>query len=65
MEDNLEIREAKNCQVIVNHAVELTEDEKAEARKCVIKRVDNEAYQAMKRKQEKAKSEQNQQLSLF
>lgn len=68
MEENLELGKANNCQVIVNHTVELTDEEKAEARKDAIKRLEDEAYQAMKRKQEKAKikqSKQNQQLSLF
>lgn len=68
MEENLEIGKANNCQVIVNHTVELTDEEKAEARKDAIKRLEDEAYQTMKRKQEKAKAkqpEQNQQLSLF
>ena len=68
MEDNLEVGKAINCKTIVNHTVELTDEEKAEARKDAIKRLEDEAYQAMKRKQEKAKAkqpEQNQQLSLF
>lgn len=67
-EDNIEVGKKMNCQVIVNHTVELTDEEKAEARKDAIKRLEDEAYQAMKRKQEKAKvkqPEQNQQLSLF
>lgn len=40
-EDNIEIGNAVNCGVIVNHRVELSEEEKAEAREKALK-----AYQA-------------------
>lgn len=40
-EDNIEVGKAVNCGVIVNHRVELSEQEKAEAREKAIK-----AYQA-------------------
>lgn len=32
-EDNIEVGKSINCQVVVNHTIELTEEEKAEARK--------------------------------
>ena len=35
-EDDIEVGKAVNCQVMVNHVVELTEEEKAEARKQAI-----------------------------
>ena len=40
-EDNIEIGKAINCGIIVNHRVELTEEEKAEAKEKALK-----AYQA-------------------
>ena len=41
-EDNIEIGKATNCQVMVNHMVELTEEEKAEARQEAIKQYQRE-----------------------
>ena len=36
-EDDIEVGKAISCQVAVNHVVELTEEEKAEARQEAIK----------------------------
>ena len=36
-EDDIEVGKTANCQVMVNHVVELTEEEKAEARKEAIR----------------------------
>lgn len=41
-EDNIEVGKAANCQVMVNHVVELTEEEKAEARQEAIKQYQRE-----------------------
>lgn len=51
-EDDLSVGSPINCQVIINHKVELTEEEKEQARKDAIK-----AYQAeqIKKMQEKSK----------
>lgn len=46
-EADIEIGKSIDCKVVVNHAVELTEEEKAEARKEAIKRAENEAYSRM------------------
>jgi len=35
-EDNIEVGKSIDCQVVVNHTIELTEEEKAEARKKAI-----------------------------
>ncbi|MEG0591328.1 MAG: PcfK-like family protein [Lachnospiraceae bacterium] len=69
-EVNIEIGKPINCTVVVNHAVELTEEEKAEARQQAIKRTENEAYAKMKQQREKATAKRtatNQQVqpSLF
>lgn len=67
-EDKLKVGNAIDCKVVVNHTVELTEEEIKKARVAVIRRIESETYYAMKRKQEKTKvkqPEQNQQLSLF
>lgn len=54
------------CQIAVNHVVELTEEEKAEARKDAIKKLQNEAYTKMKQPVKKAKRvELNPQPTLF
>lgn len=43
-EADIEIGKPIDCKVVVNHHVELTEEEKAEARKEAIKRAESEAY---------------------
>jgi len=43
-EDNIDIGNLVNCQVVVNHVVELTEEEKQQAHKEARQRVQNEAY---------------------
>lgn len=66
-EDIIEIGNPVNsCQIAVNHVVELTEEEKAEARQEAIKKLQNEAYTKMKQPVKKAKRvELNPQPSLF
>ena len=57
-----------NANVVVNHVVELTEQEKEEARKEAIQRVQDEAYRKMTQPVKKTKKEQAtsiQQPSLF
>ena len=41
-EDDIEVGKAVSCQVTVNHIVELTEEEKAEARQEAIKQYQRE-----------------------
>lgn len=53
-EPNIEIGKPIDCKVVVNHHVELTEEEKAEARQQAIKRAEDEAYTKMKQQREKA-----------
>ena len=55
-ETDIEIGKCKpiDCKVVVNHTVELTEEEKAEAHKEAIKRIENEAYAKLKQQREKA-----------
>ena len=66
-EDVIEVGNTMNsCQIAVNHVVELTEEEKAEARQEAIKKLQNEAYTKMKQPVKKAKSvELNAQPTLF
>lgn len=69
-EADIEIGNPIDCKVVVNHHVELTEEEKAEARQQAIKRAENEAYAKLKQQQEKAlakrtKAEVTPQPSLF
>lgn len=54
-EDNLgEIKGVSNARVVVNHSVELTEEEKAKAREEAKQRAINEAYNAMRKTSTKA-----------
>ena len=47
-EDNIEVGKNFDCRVVVNHTVELTEEEKDEARKTAIQQIHNDAYSRMK-----------------
>lgn len=66
-EDIIEVGNPMNsCQIAVNHVVELTEEEKVEARQEAIKKLQNEAYTKMKQPVKKAKRvELNPQPTLF
>jgi len=67
-EDNIEVGKPIDCKVIVNHTVELTEEEKEQARKDAIKKVQDEAYTRLTqpfRKPQTKQTEVNNQLNLF
>lgn len=53
-EVDIEIGKPIDCKVVINRHVELTEEEKAEARQQAIKRAEDEAYAKMKQQREKA-----------
>lgn len=52
-EENINVGSPMNCNVVVNHAVELTEEEKEEARNHAKRRFENEIYDRMRRRQNK------------
>ncbi len=70
-EDDIEVGKPINCQVVVNHTVELTAEEKEQARRDAMQRAQEEAYRQMtqpKRNRTTKKAEQTpnvQQKSLF
>lgn len=65
-EDDLEIGKEINARVGVNHFVELTEEEKEQARKDAIEKLHNEEYNRLKQPAKKAKTiVLNPQPSLF
>jgi hypothetical protein len=65
-EDNTDTCNPVNCNIVVNHVVELTEEEKEQAHKDAIQRVQDEAYKQLKQPQKKhSKSTVNSQLRLF
>lgn len=53
-EADIKVGKPIDCKVVVNHTVELTEEEKAEARQQAIKRAEDEAYAKMKQQRERA-----------
>lgn len=53
-EADIKVGKPIDCKVVVNHTVELTEEEKAEAKQQAIKRAEDEAYAKMKQQREKA-----------
>lgn len=71
-EDNIETGSPVSCSVVVNHTVELTEEEKAEIRRNAIKRAEDEYYYCLTKRKERKKnntpkneSKNNQQLTLL
>ena len=65
-EDNIEVGKPMNAHVVVNHVVELTEEEKEQARKDAIQKVQEDAYRKMTQPVKKAKKVVlNPQPSLF
>lgn len=57
-EDSIEAGKPINCNVVVNHAIILTDEEKAQARQKAIKKVQDEAYAKMKQDNAKPKAKQ-------
>ena len=69
-EADIEIGKPIECKVVVNHHVELTEEEKAQPRKDAIKRAENEAYQKMAQRKlastkKESKNSNNEQMTLL
>lgn len=66
-EDDIKVGNPIDCQVVVNHTIELTEEEIAEAKAEGRKRAEEEAYRSMKQVKPKKKKEpqSNVELSLF
>jgi hypothetical protein len=65
-EDNIEAGKPMNAHVVVNHVVQLTEEEKQEARQRAIQKVQDETYRKITQPVKKAKRvELNPQPSLF
>ena len=58
-EDNIEVGKAANCQVKVNHVVELTEEEKAEARQEAIKQYQREELAKIQSRNARVKKTEN------
>ncbi len=54
-EDNIEAGKPMNAHIVVNHTIELTEEEKQQARHDAIQQVQNEAYNKMIQPVKKAK----------
>ena len=57
-EDSIEVGKPINCNVVVNHAIILTDEEKAQARQKAIQKVQDEAYTKMKQGNAKPKAKQ-------
>ena len=67
-EDEIEVGEPLDCQVCVNHVVELTEEEKAEARQNAIRQYQDEELRKLQNRHKQtttAKKETQIQSSLF
>lgn len=67
-EENIEVGKPIEARIMVNHVVELTEDEKQQARQDAIQKAQNEAYNKMMQPKKKTATKQTantNQLSLF
>ena len=65
-ENEIEVGKPMNCQVVVNHVVELTEEEKAEARQNAVRRYqEDELRKLQNRNRPSARKETQPQPSLF
>lgn len=64
-EENIEVGKSISCQVVVNHVVELTEEEKAKIKEDAIKKAENEAYQKLVSKPVIKKKVGQTQIDLF
>ena len=64
-ESEIEVGNPINCQVIVNHTVELTEEEKEQARQDAINKLRDEEMAKMRRPKSTEKKEPEVQPSLF
>ena len=67
-QDNVNIGNPIDCNVVINHKVELTSEEKEQARKDAIQRLQDEAFSRMKQPLRKPQTKQvtvNNQLNLF
>lgn len=65
-ENEIEVGKPMNCQVVVNHMVELTDEEKTEARQNAIRRYQEEELRKLQsRNKPTAKKETQVQPSLF
>ena len=58
-EDDIEVDKAVSCQVAVNHIVELTEEEKAEARQEAIKQYQREELAKLQSRNARVKKTEN------
>lgn len=64
-ENEIEVGKPMNCQVVVNHVVELTEEEKEKARQDAINKLRDEEMAKMRRPKTTEKKAQDVQPSLF
>ena len=65
IEDDIKVGKPINARVVVNHTVELTPEEKEEARRQAVQRVRNETYQRITQRKSVKKENPNIQMSLF
>lgn len=66
-EPDIEVGKAVGCRVVVNHTIELTEEEKAQAHRDALQRAESEAYAKLTQRKPAAKKQgdNNQQMNLL
>lgn len=56
-EPDIEVGKSIDCRVVVNHTIELTEEEKQQARRDAMKRAEQEAYAKLTQRKPAAKKQ--------
>lgn len=66
-EPDIEVGKSVNCRIVVNHTIELTEEEKAQAHRDALQRAEQEAYAKLTQRKPtvKKQSGNNQQMNLL
>ena len=64
-EEDIDIGKPVNCKVVVNHTIELTEEEKRQAHEQALRRAEQEAYNKLTQRKSTTKKEPTPQMAML
>lgn len=64
-EEDIDVGKPINCKVVVNHTIELTEEEKQQAHEQVLRRAEQEAYNKLTQRKSITKKEPAPQMAML
>ena len=64
-EEDIDVGKPINCKVVVNHTIELTEEEKQQAHEQALRRVEQEAYNKLTQRKGATKKEPAPQMAML